>query len=73
MAKLSKNVQIYKLIDNFIDNYPETELAQEWRELTADGIVKRFELAIPVIKMEDKLPTRAQTSLSIIKPLLGLA
>lgn len=72
MSKLSKHVQMYRLIDSFIDAYPETQLAIEWRELTANGLVKAFMLALPVPKYEKELPERAQISLSIIKPLLGL-
>jgi hypothetical protein len=73
MTKLSKSTQLYYLVDLFIDQHPETELAIEWRELISNGMVKAFMLAIPVPKMELRLSEKAKHDLSVIKPLLGLS
>jgi hypothetical protein len=72
MAKMSKHQQLFKLIDNFVDEYPETSLAQEWRELEALGYVTKSEFSTAILRLEDELPGIAQRAIGVIKPLLGL-
>jgi hypothetical protein len=70
--KPSKHQQLFKLIDGFIDNYPETSLAQEWREQEALGYTSMADYSVPVLRLECELPNLAQRALGVIKPLLGL-
>lgn len=72
MSKPSKHQQLFKLIDNFVDEYPETSLAQEWREAEALGYVSKADFSIPVLRLECELPDSAKRALGIIKPLLGI-
>jgi len=72
MPKVSKNKQLFKLIDGFVDEYPATSLAQEWRELESQGYVTKSEFSVAILRLECELPSTAQQALGVIKPLLGL-
>ena len=64
---------LYSLIDTFVSEHPETELAKEWRELSADKAVSKFQYAESLRQLEPAVPEEIKGDLAHIKLLLSIA
>jgi len=71
---MSKSTRVtFPLIDKFCDTWPSTSLAQEWREMSDEGITNVFFFGDALLQHEHRLPLECTQSIAVIKPLVCLS